>query len=101
MYFTPSVKTYAWSGAGPALLHTPAFGWPAAGQIQKSPVGTTMAGVTLMLALLHAPPGSVFQNVLGAPHQTFAPAACADCRDPPRSEERRVGKECRSRWSPY
>ena len=24
--------------------------------------------------------------------------ACADCR---RSEERRVGKECRSRWSPY
>src|SRR2546429_4283378 len=21
--------------------------------------------------------------------------------DPPRSEERRVGKECRSRWSPY
>ena len=22
-------------------------------------------------------------------------------RDPERSEERRVGKECRSRWSPY
>ena len=22
-------------------------------------------------------------------------------RDTPRSEERRVGKECRSRWSPY
>ena len=22
-------------------------------------------------------------------------------RDPKRSEERRVGKECRSRWSPY
>src|SRR2546430_6404679 len=22
-------------------------------------------------------------------------------RSPPRSEERRVGKECRSRWSPY
>src|SRR5687768_18367673 len=22
-------------------------------------------------------------------------------KDPPRSEERRVGKECRSRWSPY
>src|SRR2546425_10316772 len=22
-------------------------------------------------------------------------------RQPPRSEERRVGKECRSRWSPY
>src|SRR3989475_7906790 len=24
-----------------------------------------------------------------------------DARHPPRSEERRVGKECRSRWSPY
>ena len=23
------------------------------------------------------------------------------CSLPPRSEERRVGKECRSRWSPY
>ena len=23
------------------------------------------------------------------------------CRRPARSEERRVGKECRSRWSPY
>src|ERR1017187_3391259 len=46
MYFTPSEKTYAWSGAGPALLHTPAFG-PDAGQIQVSPVGTTIAGVRL------------------------------------------------------
>ena len=24
-----------------------------------------------------------------------------DVYDKPRSEERRVGKECRSRWSPY
>src|SRR5579859_6841133 len=28
-------------------------------------------------------------------------AAESDAMDPPRSEERRVGKECRSRWSPY
>src|ERR1044071_3302866 len=27
--------------------------------------------------------------------------ACADTDDPGRSEERRVGKECRSRWAPY
>ena len=27
--------------------------------------------------------------------------ARARARAPPRSEERRVGKECRSRWSPY
>ena len=30
---------------------------------------------------------------LGDPHTSFL--------DPERSEERRVGKECRSRWSPY
>src|ERR1017187_6971297 len=81
MYFTPSEKTYAWSGAGPALLHTPAFG-PDAGQIQVSPVGTTIAGVRLT-TLGHAPPGSDFQNVDGGPHQTLAPAACGDWRDPP------------------
>src|SRR5256885_12895218 len=28
-------------------------------------------------------------------------AALLDSRHIPRSEERRVGKECRSRWSPY
>src|SRR5258707_4398342 len=31
-------------------------------------------------------------------------SGCPDCHtrpDNPRSEERRVGKECRSRWSPY
>src|SRR2546427_5438141 len=27
--------------------------------------------------------------------------ACVVCHSPRRSEERRVGKECRSRWSPY
>ena len=27
--------------------------------------------------------------------------ACPLCREKYRSEERRVGKECRSRWSPY
>src|SRR2546426_12298328 len=28
-------------------------------------------------------------------------AICEQSGDPARSEERRVGKECRSRWSPY
>ena len=35
-----------------------------------------------------------FYNVSQAP--TFGPSKLE-----PRSEERRVGKECRSRWSPY
>src|SRR5256885_10711874 len=29
------------------------------------------------------------------------PAEVVQAREPARSEERRVGKECRSRWSPY
>src|SRR5258708_39909884 len=29
------------------------------------------------------------------------PFSCGPLRQPTRSEERRVGKECRSRWSPY
>ena len=29
------------------------------------------------------------------------PSLLKEVMDNPRSEERRVGKECRSRWSPY
>src|SRR5258708_22720318 len=36
-----------------------------------------------------SPPGTVVDSVPGAGRRAF------------RSEERRVGKECRSRWSPY
>ena len=32
---------------------------------------------------------------------TNKPSVRPDTSAPPRSEERRVGKECRSRWSPY
>src|SRR5256886_5416077 len=39
---------------------------------------------------VHCGPGGIFMSNLGG----------AD-GDGPRSEERRVGKECRSRWSPY
>jgi len=49
-----------------------------------------------------APVGAVVAIILGSgeaiapskPHTPLTPA-------PRRSEERRVGKECRSRWSPY
>ena len=35
-------------------------------------------------------------------HHSFAgKSVCGRCIDVLRSEERRVGKECRSRWSPY
>src|SRR5438093_8378374 len=31
----------------------------------------------------------------------ISPAVAIEQKNPTRSEERRVGKECRSRWSPY
>src|SRR3712207_8672886 len=39
------------------------------------------------------------EGVLGG--QAQVPNAAGTWRDLTRSEERRVGKECRSRWSPY
>src|SRR5574341_801580 len=38
-------------------------------------------------------------HAAGLPAVAFPPSASVTARD--RSEERRVGKECRSRWSPY
>ena len=52
----------------------------------------TMIGIKFLLA-----------NSIGLTPQ-IAAAAITDQgtkHPPPRSEERRVGKECRSRWSPY
>src|SRR2546429_1781925 len=36
-----------------------------------------------------------------ARHEVVRVAGLPGCPGSPRSEERRVGKECRSRWSPY
>jgi len=44
------------------------------------------------------------ETCLGCHNDRTAPLEdCSLCHEPssPRSEERRVGKECRSRWSPY
>ena len=40
------------------------------------------------------------QNAINASKQMYS-AACTRLGVPNRSEEHRVGKECRSRWSPY
>src|SRR3712207_5812461 len=42
-----------------------------------------------------------FDTAIGKPGTTDALRAAFYKPPPPRSEERRVGKECRSRWSPY
>src|SRR3989475_4299559 len=49
------------------------------------------------------PPGSVAAGGRAAlrPARTGATGRRSSRAPPPRSEERRVGKECRSRWSPY
>src|SRR2546430_3904293 len=41
------------------------------------------------------------RNSLSDPLLTELGRAFSELRDDARSEERRVGKECRSRWSPY
>ena len=41
------------------------------------------------------------QIILGKIAAILLESAGANARDLTRSEERRVGKECRSRWSPY
>src|SRR5260370_32568806 len=47
-----------------------------------------------------APPSAAMQHAQAA-QATQAAAPPATAAPQPRSEERRVGKECRSRWSPY
>ena len=47
------------------------------------------------------PPGRWFGQGLKGLGETTAIAGTAVVDEQMRSEERRVGKECRSRWSPY
>src|SRR5256884_7359676 len=69
----------------------------------------------LLASSLHGTPATSARNVMEHPEQEVAtglqtPETAAEPQAPPaprpqapsgRSEERRVGKECRSRWSPY
>src|SRR5256886_13694482 len=45
--------------------------------------------------------GSLARHLLTVRSSAGGVNGCSDARDGGRSEERRVGKECRSRWSPY
>src|SRR5256886_11850681 len=50
----------------------------------------------------YAIPGSVaILRIAGGSRRGGGPVALPSCPRRRRSEERRVGKECRSRWSPY
>src|SRR2546425_12372837 len=69
-------------GAAPASAQPPQGGQAGGGR----PTGA--GGQPAIEPLAGQPPGS-------------GPASVLRIEPPTRSEERRVGKECRSRWSPY
>src|SRR2546430_17145780 len=54
-------------------------------------------GADIVMESLHSRPGSERNRLLTTVDVRFTLAV----QRPVRSEERRVGKECRSRWSPY
>ena len=58
-----------------------------------------MASIDINRTTTISLPGSVSSEILQKAQESSAVMALA--RKIPRSEERRVGKECRSRWSPY
>src|SRR5256885_10507097 len=45
--------------------------------------------------------GAPYQIASSGPHENVWQRSTVDAQGATRSEERRVGKECRSRWSPY
>src|SRR2546430_6678873 len=64
-----------------------------------------VALVPLPSCTARSPVGAVTPCVVRRPRPSpvpaFPPARATQASPPNRSEERRVGKECRSRWSPY
>ena len=72
----------------------------------KRRVFRVLAGVALVLSFLAIAPTAILLAVAakeGAAHRRESPLARTEAERAAidRSEERRVGKECRSRWSPY
>src|SRR2546430_7366090 len=57
--------------------------------------------VTLHTSFIRAGADLIETNTFGANRRKLAQVFLEDDLERIRSEERRVGKECRSRWSPY
>src|SRR3712207_9395249 len=91
----------AFSGKDPSKVDRSAA--YAARYIAKNMVAAGVADemlVQLAYAIGVAQPVSVYVNTYGRSNVKMADNEIAE-RIKQRSEERRVGKECRSRWSPY
>src|SRR2546425_3692850 len=88
-----------------ALLLVPALARPRQGLPQTFKAAKFSIGGDGGTDYLTAEPGTGRVFVSRGTHVMVLDAATGklvgDIPDTPRSEERRVGKECRSRWSPY
>ena len=92
-----SIKTVVAIGIGAALFFV-------LGRFVAIPSGVPNTNISLqyaVLGLLAAMYGPLV--LMMSPHFAFptVPTPLGFSISPTRSEERRVGKECRSRWSPY
>src|SRR3989449_10819177 len=86
-----------WIKVGLAVLTLPVVVW-AGGQFYRGAWSGFKHRTADMNTLIGVGTGAAYLYSLAA---TAAPAAFTGAGRPARSEERRVGKECRSRWSPY
>ena len=73
-------------------LWCPRPAWPWGGSHRPQGTGLFSAQELSLALVLADPPGICSRESL---------SLCPGQPGPTRSEERRVGKECRSRWSPY
>ena len=69
------------------------FGAAASGLRQNVPFDVAVESALSVIRLSVAPPAILGDTDVPCVHASFSSVS--------RSEERRVGKECRSRWSPY
>ena len=91
---TVAATAYAAPAAKPDLTQQPPLPAQAPWKAPVPSVTTTAAGPRIVVLPQHQLP---MVHVL----VTIPAGSALDPRNRPRSEERRVGKECRSRWSPY
>ena len=83
------ITSLAWARfAGPGGFLAQLTGW-------NVPSAYSWQGIVGVMGICHAPLAFLFCLNAVMPKTAEAPLARS------RSEERRVGKECRSRWSPY
>ena len=92
--------------------------WPVFGRVRRQLGGrirlAALAMIVLVVLVILVPATLLSLALAGEIRRTFAelkesapdapedgPGREREDRRPARSEERRVGKECRSRWSPY